>query len=150
MTHETRIDAEAAFACAALLAQGRKLHALSQVLTGIALFTLATVHPLRLPSQIAVGTSLSLGFVALYFASRVGLDQQLMQRLATQADDGRLDLGALDAGLALAGLRPAAATTRALRDRIAGATRLLRNQAIATVVQFLALVAGTIWLGSAP
>ncbi len=150
MTRETRIDAEAAFACAALLEQGRKLHALSLMLTGIALFMLVTVHPLRSPHHIVVGSVILLGVVALYFASRVGLDQRLMRRLATQADDGQLDLGDFDAGLTLAGLRAAAATTRPLGYRIAGATRLLRNQAIATAAQFFALFVGTIWLGSAP
>ncbi len=151
MTRDTRIDAEAAFACAALLEQGRKLQALSLVLTGIALYMLVIGHhPIASPKHAVVGPVVLLGFVALYFASRVGLDQKLMRRLATQADDGRLDLGAFDAGLTLAGLRPAAASTRTLGDRIAGATRLLRNQVIATVAQFLALIAGTIWLGSAP
>lgn len=148
MTRETRIDAQAAFACAALLEQGRKLHALSLLLSGAALLMLVIGHnPIGSPRNIVVGPVILLGLVALYFAGRVGLDEKLMQRLATQADGGELDLGAFDAGLTLAGLRPAAATPRALGDRIAGATRLLRNQAIATVAQLLALVAGTIWLG---
>jgi hypothetical protein len=151
MTTDDRIAAEAAFACAALLEQGRKLQALSLVLTAIAVFATLGPQPGRPQALVAVALSILLGVVALYLAIRVGLDARLMRRLAEQADAGRLDLGAFDAGLALAELRPEAASTRPLGDRIAGATGLLRNQAIATAAQLLALVGGALlWLGGPP
>lgn len=151
MTTDDRSTAEAAFACAALLEQGRKLQALSLVLTGIAVFAALGPQPGRPQMQIAVAVSIACGVIALYFAIRVGLDARLMRRLATQADEGRLDLARFDAGLTLAGLRPAAASTRTLGDRIAGATGLLRNQALATAAQLIVMVGGAIlWLGTAP
>lgn len=151
MTRDDRIGAEAAFACAALLEQGRKLQALSLVLTGIAVFATLGPQPGRPQAQVAVALSILLGIVALYFAIRVGLDARLMRRLAAQADHGRLDLASFDAGLTLAGLRPAAAATRTLGDRIAGASGLLRNQALATAAQLIVLAGGALlWLGGPP
>jgi hypothetical protein len=151
MTSDDRSAAEAAFACAALLDQGRKLQALSLVLTGVAILAALGPQPGRPQMQIAVAASILLGVVALYFAIRVGLDARLMHRLAVQADDGRLDLARFDAGLTLAGLRPATASTRTLGDRIAGASALLRNQALATAAQLVVLVGGALlWLGGPP
>lgn len=151
MTSDDRSAAEAAFACAALLEQGRKLQALSLMLTGIAVFAALGPQPGRPQMQIAIAVSILLGVIALYFAIRVGLDARLMRRLATLADDGRLDLACFDGGLTLAGLRPAAASTRTLGDRIAGAIGLLRNQALATAAQLIVLVGGAIlWLGTPP
>lgn len=151
MTPEDRIGAEAAFACAALLEQGAKLQALSLALTGLAVYAALGPPPGRPQWQAMLGLSLAFGVVALYFAIRVGLDRRLMLRLARQADGGKLDLAAFDGGLSLAGLRPPAAAPRALGDRIAGATRLLRNQAIATGAQLVVLAGGALlWLGGAP
>ena len=151
MSSDDRAAAEAAFACGALLEQGRKLQALSLVLTGIAVFAALGPLPGRPLMQVAIVVSIILGLVALYFAIRVGLDARLMRRLASQADEGRLDLAQFDAGLTLAGLRPAAASTRTLGDRLSGAAALLRNQAMATAAQLIVLVGGALlWLGSAP
>ena len=150
MTDANRIAAEASFACAALLEQGRKLQTLSLIVPGIALLMTITPPPLRVERRFLVTAVVALGLAALYFAVRVGLDRRLMQRFAAQADAGRLDLAALDAGLTLAGLRPAAASTRSLDDRIGGAKRLLRNQAIATAAQLLVLTGDVFWLSASP
>ncbi len=144
MTEDSAADAHAAFACAALLEQGAKLHLLSLALTLGALLALPLVG-MELPWLILCVALVCLGMIEFYVAIRVGLDARLMHRLAEDAKRAPPDLDAFDRGLALAGLRGATATPRSLAERIAGAFGLLRGQAIVTALQIaLALVGAVI------
>jgi hypothetical protein len=133
-------------ATAAFLEQGRALDGLSRLLTAGAalLFLLFAPFAGPLPSETAalmaavLVSAVLLGLAELYFAFRVGFDAALFRQLATgPALNG---LGELDASLARLGLRPETAGPRPLDDRIRGARRLLRNQALCLVLQVATMV----------
>jgi hypothetical protein len=88
----------------------------------------------------ALGLTVLLGLAELYFAFRVGFDAALFRELATGAALTGLDQ--LDASLTWLGLRPKAAGSRPLDDRIGGARKLLRRQTLCLALQLVTMVVG--------
>jgi hypothetical protein len=142
---------------AALLEQGRALNGLSRFLTAGALMLLlllaffASQMPFGPSAMMAVALALTalLGLAELYFAFRVGFDAALFRRLATEP--GPAGLEALDASLEELGLRPAAAGARPIGarpidDRIRGARKLLRRQALCLALQLATIIVAAAFL----
>ena len=131
---------------AALLEQGRTLDGLSRLLTAGAVMLLLLLAffgdqmPFERSALLAAALALAalLGLAQLYFAFRVGFDAALFRRLAT--DPTPTGLEALDAGLEELGLRPATAGARPIGDRIRGARRLLRRQALCLTLQLATII----------
>jgi hypothetical protein len=139
-------DAALMTTTAALLEQGRALDRLSRLLTAaavvllllLALFADQTPPDLSGPLAMALALTALLGLAELYFAFRVGFDAALFRQLA--ADPTPTGLETLDASLAELGLRPATAGSRPLAERIRGARKLLRRQALCLALQLATLV----------
>jgi hypothetical protein len=137
---------------AALLEQGRTLDGLSRLLTAgavtllllLALFADQMLSNLSGPLAVALALAALLGLAQLYFAFRVGFDAALFRQLATEP--GPTGLEALDASLAELGLRPAAAGSRPLAERIRGARRLLRRQALCLALQLATIIVAAVFL----
>jgi hypothetical protein len=133
-------------ATAALLEQGRALDGLSRLLTAGAVMLLlllaffADQMPFRPSALLAAALALTalLGLAELYFAFRVGFDAALFRQLA--ADPAPNGLEALDASLAALGLRPATAHSRPLEERIRGARKVLRRQALCLALQLATII----------
>lgn len=130
---------------AALLEQGRSLDGLSRLLTTA---TLAILLPFAiLAGGMSADTVLLVLFLALaalsglaqlYFAFRVGFDAALFREIAAGAAIPSLD--ALDTSLTGLGLRPRQAHPTPLEDRIRGARKLLRHQALCLALQLAMMV----------
>jgi hypothetical protein len=121
---------------AALLEQGATLDRLSRPLTAaslIGLVLLPLLGPVTALSLALVGLIALAGLAELYLALRVGFDAALFRELAESGEAA--ELAPLDAGLSRLGLRPAAKAGRPAADRVAGAQRLLRRQAVALAAQ---------------
>jgi len=118
--------------CAALLAQGQRIDALSRLLTVGALL-LAPFAPQN--ALAGLGLVVAAGILQLYLAIRVGFDAALFGRLADMTD-----LAGMDAALLQLALIPAAKAGRSLAPRLAGARRLLRGQRLALALQLAALL----------
>jgi hypothetical protein len=136
---------------AALLEQGRALDGLSRLLTAGAVILLLLLAPFvdQMPPETselagALALAVLLGLAELYFAFRVGFDAALFRQLATGPALTGLD--ALDASLTRLGLRPGAASPRPLDDRIRGARKLLRRQALCLVLQLATMVVAAAFL----
>ncbi|EJN31573.1 hypothetical protein PMI35_01426 [Pseudomonas sp. GM78] len=80
---------------------------------------------------------LVLGLWQKYWALRVAFDAELFQHLANPAEDLPQRTQALDQALAALGLQPADRGGRPWNDRIAGAVKLLRRQALLVAAQLL-------------
>lgn len=131
---------------AAFLEQGRSLDRLSRLLTAgtvILLLSIALFARQMSPETwnlvaAALGLTALLGLAELYFAFRVGFDAALFRELAAGTSLTRLDQ--LDASLTWLGLRPKAAGSRSLDDRIGGARKLLYRQALCLALQLATIV----------
>ena len=120
----------AAASCAALLHQGRAVHA-TALFAFLPACGYALTHTSALAASAAVVALLAL-LAETYFAIRTGIDAHLFDRLTTDARDLPHAMGDLDRGLEISGLvRPG--TQRQLGERITGAKRLMRNQIVAAV-----------------
>jgi hypothetical protein len=80
---------------------------------------------------------LLLGLGQKYWALRVAFDADLFQRLAERADNLAEQTLLLDKALATLNLQPAEQGGRPWSDRIAGALKLLRRQALLVAAQVL-------------
>jgi len=133
-------------ATAAFLEQGRALDRLSRLLTAAAvtLLLLLALLAAQMRSETwnlmagTLGLVILLGLAELYFAFRVGFDAALFRELA--AGSSLTGLDQLDASLTWLGLRPKAAGSRPLDDRIGGARKLLRRQALCLALQLATMV----------
>ncbi|WP_347249482.1 hypothetical protein [Zoogloea sp.] len=140
----SRDAAASAALAAATLAQGRKLHwlSLTLLLPALTALLLAPGGPLRCA---CLALSLVAGGVQAYHALRCGLDAALFAHWAsawqasTEADI-EADLQAFDQALVETFGQPAR-TPRPLAERVRGALRLLRHQALALALQGLTLFA---------
>ena len=124
---------------AGLLDTGRSIDRLSRPLTVLAFAGLLAPLVVRVPlfgwaAALLAGLA---GMAQAYAAARVGLDAALFRGLATGA--GTLD--GLDGALLQLGVLPPQKAGRPLAERLAGAQRLLRLQALALAVQAVALLA---------
>lgn len=126
---------------AGFLDLGRTIDGLSCPLTVLAFAGLLTplVVPVPLASWLALLASGLAGLCAAYAGARVAFDAALFRSLA----EGTGDLAPLDGALLQLGLMPASKAGRPLHERLAGAQRLLRRQALLLAAQAGALaVAG--------
>ena len=137
-------DRDLAAIAATLLDQGRRMDALSRLVTVAALFALMLSPaipgrpPLLLP--LMLGPVALLGLGEAYLAMRVGFDAVLFRRLAAPADT--FDLGRLDEALLRLGLIPPGKTGRPIAARIAGARRLLQWQGLMLGMQAALILTG--------
>ncbi len=137
MTSQASTDREALAITAALLGQGRYLHATAVALT-VAGVLAAAVQPSSTMAA-AAGICICILAIETYFAVRVGHDARLLLRMEECARSDALDLVAFDKGLAAAGLASARHPTRGLTERLRGALRLFKRQAA-----LVALIMGTL------
>lgn len=123
---------------AALLDMGRGIDALARPLTVLALggVLARVVAPVPVVCLCALAVGGVAGLVACYFGVRVAFDAALFRRLL----GGGEGLTSLDRPLVALGLAPERKAGRPLRDRVAGATRLLRRQGMCLAVQTTALL----------
>jgi hypothetical protein len=129
----------------ALLEQGERIDRLSCLLTAVALAALVAMGLAGMQEPAAavlLALSVVIGLLELYFAVRVGFDARLFRRLA---DPGAgFDLGDLDDALTASGLPPANKAARPLKQRSAGACRLLYRQAGSLALQVVLLLLGAV------
>lgn len=136
-------------AMAALLAQGRQLHALSLLLLAAALL-LAALPAVAVATATPGALPLALSFVAgllqCYYALRVDFDARLFQAASEDEDSARA-AQRLDASLLALGLLKPGREGRDWPARWRGARGLMVRQAIALSVQTAALVwaYGRVW-----
>lgn len=121
---------------AALLEQGRIVHAASLVLA-LAVVVVASRHPVGGPGVVLAVSGVLFLMAESYLAIRVGFDARLFAALG----DGRLDLAALDAGLTKFGMLTPAKAGRTLAPRFEGAMRLFRFQTICAMLLGTCLLA---------
>lgn len=141
---------------ASVLSIGRRLDVLSLLLLAIALVLPAIVG---LPPQVRVGFLVSILAAGLqvYFGLRVAFDARIFDdwsrrwdRMGSRASDTpslEFELASFDRALAFCGLRQHSARPnsppRGLENRLLGASRQLKLQALALLVQFVALACAT-------
>ena len=125
---------------AAVLHQGRRLHALSFGMLGLAALGLLFGARAPTPSLVLACLSLVAGLAQLYFATRVDFDARLLEALAEQAhdavtpDDDAL-AQRLDRSLQSLGLIAGEAAPRGWNARWLGMRRLLRGQLACLAMQ---------------
>lgn len=143
-------DPELLAIAAALLDTGRGIEQLARFLTVLAFAGL--LAPLWMPVPAGrlflLLASAVAGLGGAYAGARVGLDATLFRRLAAMAQGPAM----LDDALMQLGMLPARKAGRPSVQRIAGARRLLRMQALLLLVQAGALAMAGIWapLADAP
>ncbi|MGE8065622.1 hypothetical protein [Pseudomonas sp. NPDC089569] len=86
---------------------------------------------------ICASTLLMLGLWQKYWALRVAFDADLFQHLAASPHDLAERTQDLDSALVTLGLQPVARSGRPWSERIGGALKLLRTQAMLVVIQVL-------------
>ncbi|KKX61251.1 MULTISPECIES: hypothetical protein [Pseudomonas] len=127
-------------ATANLLRRGDSLDRLSTGLTLLgALLGLSQylVPGTGLWSLVCSGGLLVLGLWQKYWALRVGFDADLFRHLADRAEDLPQRTQDLDQALTALGMQPAERGGRPWSERITGALKLLRRQALLVVAQVL-------------
>jgi hypothetical protein len=127
-------------ATANLLRRGDSLDRLSTGLTLLgALLGLSQylVPGTGLWSLVCSGGLLVLGLWQKYWALRVGFDADLFRHLADRAEDLPQRTQDLDQALTALGMQPAERGSRPWSERITGALKLLRRQALLVVAQVL-------------
>lgn len=143
-------DPELLATAAALLDTGQGIERLARPLTVLAFAGL--LAPLWMPVPVGSLLLLLAGAVAglggAYAGARAGLDAALFRRLAAMAQGPAM----LDDALVQLGMLPARKAGRPSVQRIAGARRLLRMQALLLAAQAGALAMAGIWasLAGAP
>lgn len=136
-TPDVADDAWSAAIAAAILRRGSLLHTASLVLTLAALIAGAAARPGG-AWLVAIAVIVVLGVIEFWLAARVALDAELFDILAARPSD----LAGFDRAMQGLGLRPPGKVNRPLADRIRGAFRLLKLQALTLGVQVTALVIG--------
>ncbi len=134
-----------ALVAAALLEQGRAIHIASLAL-GLGVAILAPHGANGLLTVIVCAAAVAALLTEIYVAIRVGFDAKLFRAVG----DGRMDLASLDETLAAFGLAPCTKAGRSLKERLAGAMRLFRMQAICAIVlagSFSIAMSVALWRG---
>ncbi len=139
MTVPSAAEPELLVVAAALLDTGRSMEALCCTLTALCFAGLlaAIWAPVPLGSLALLLAAAASGLAGTYAGARVRLDATLFRHLGLR-DRGA---GLLDPALLQLGMLPADKAGRPAAERIAGARRLLRLQALAVGVQAAALAA---------
>ncbi len=136
-------DPELLATAAALLDTGRGIERLARPLTVSAFAGL--LAPLWMPvpmgSLLLLLAGAAAGLGGAYAGARVGLDAALFRRLAAMAQGPAM----LDDALMQLGMLPARKAGRPAVQRIAGARRFLRMQALLLAAQAGALATAGIW-----
>ncbi|CAD5107077.1 hypothetical protein [Zestomonas carbonaria] len=126
----------------------RRGHNLERTSDGISLLALAyglaplAGAPASPTAAFLCGLLLVCGLAQKYWAVRVTLDAELFAMLAKDTEQLAQRTRALDASLGRLGLKPVSADERGWPDRISGALRLLRYQAIFLAAQTILAIAG--------
>lgn len=136
-TPEAADDALSAAIAAAILRRGSLLHTASLVLTLVVLIGGAATRPGG-ALLVAVALIAVLGVIEFWLAVRVALDAELFDILAARPSD----LAGFDRVMQGLDLMPPGKANRPLVDRIHGAFRLLKLQALTLGVQVTVLVIG--------
>jgi len=140
MAAETPQAADCAWSAAiaaAILRRGALLHTASLVLTVATVIAVVATRP-DSAWLIAIAVVAALGIVEFWLAARVALDAELFDVLAVRPSD----LAGFDRAMQSLGLMPPAKANRPLTDRIRGALRLLKLQALTLGLQVAVLVIG--------
>lgn len=138
---------------ASALSIGRRLEPLSLLLLAIAL-VLPAILALPLQAKIGILVSILAAGLQTYFGLRVALDARIFSDWSERWDRTasvvsgtpslELELASFDRALAFCGLRKNTAThgtpARGLESRLLGASKQLKLQALALLVQFVSLV----------
>jgi hypothetical protein len=144
MTSTHQKAAQTFAAAADFLDQGQPINRLSIAVTVIALAALLLpvfpASPAMIPIALAVAV---VGFVELFVAMRVAFDAALFRRLAGDASDDRLDVGASDQALMALRLLPFGKASPSIFKRLSTAKRFLFAQSAALCVQAALAVAGS-------
>jgi hypothetical protein len=120
----------------AILRRGSMVHTASSILTFGALAGIAVAKV-----WLGVGAAIVLlGLLEFWLAARVALDVELFDAIARSGD-----LEGFDRTMQALGLMAADKANRSLGQRIQGALRLLKLQALTLVAQVAALIAGALW-----
>jgi hypothetical protein len=142
-------------ATASLLRRGGSLDRLSSGFTLLGALLGMSQYVMATPGYWTLACSsglLVLGLWQKYWALRVAFDADLFQRLAESAADLGERTQALDQALTALDLQPAERAGRPWSQRIAGALKLLRRQALLVAAQVLLTLVFTIagpWLAVA-
>jgi hypothetical protein len=136
-TPEAADSAWSAAIAAAILRRGSLLHAASLVLTVAALIAGAATRPGD-AWLVAIAAVVVLGVIEFWLAARVALDAELFDVIAARPSD----LAGFDRAMQGLGLMPPGKANRPLANRIHGAIRLLKLQALTLGVQVTVLVIG--------
>lgn len=135
-------DKATIISCIALLDQHRKIHNLSVAMTVLSAgLLLASVLFFPSPPILCVGAIIAiilLGLAEIWFAIRVGFDQQLLSSMVTDPEN----LQPWDQALIRLKLMPAAKAGRALDERLRGCIGLLKMQAMLLVAQLATAMIG--------
>ena len=140
MAAETPQAADCAWSAAiaaAILRRGALLHTASLVLTVATVIACVATRPDSI-WLVAIAVVAPLGIVEFWLAARVALDAELFDVLAARP----LDLAGFDQAMQSLGLMPPTKANRPLADRIRGAFRLLKLQALTLGLQVAVLVIG--------
>ncbi|MET1076747.1 MAG: hypothetical protein ABWY06_01865 [Pseudomonas sp.] len=132
---------------AALLRRGQELDRLSTALTLLALALGLALPWLTSPSLPLLALFLGLvllGLAQKYWALRVAFDADLLQQLAAAPGSLEQRTDDLDNALVALGLLPTTRTARPWAQRIQGALRLLRTQALLCALQLLLALTGVL------
>lgn len=139
-TPEAADDAWSAAIAAAILRRGSLLHSASLFLTLVALIGGAATRPAG-AWLVAIAVIVVLGVIEFWLAARVALDAELFDILAARPSD----LAGFDRTMQGLGMMPPGKANRPLADRVHGAFRLLKLQALTLGVQVTVLVIGALW-----
>ena len=141
---------------ASALSIGRRLELLSLLLLAIAL-VLPAIVGLPLQARIGFLVSILAAGLQVYFGLRVAFDARIfedwsrrwdrMRSLVSDTPSLEFELASFDRALGFCGLRKNSVTPnsppRGLESRLLGASRQLKRQALALLVQFVALACVT-------
>jgi hypothetical protein len=136
-TPESADGAWSAAIAAAILRRGALLHTASLLLTVATIVAGVATRP-GSAWLVAIAVVAVLCVVEFWLAARVALDAELFDVLAARPSD----LAQFDRAMQSLGLMPAPKANRPLADRIRGAFRLLKLQALTLGLQVAVLVVG--------
>jgi len=136
-TPDVADDAWSAAIAAAILRRGSLLHAASLVLTLVALIVGTATRPGG-DWLAAIAVIVVLGVIEFWLAARVALDAELFDVIAARPRD----LAGFDRAMQGLGLMPPGKVNRPLANRVRGAFRLLKLQALTLGMQVAVLIIG--------
>lgn len=135
--------------CLALLVQHKTIHAVSVVMTLIAVLLLLVFVLFNTQAYLwfaMLAAVLVLGIAQIYYAIRIGFDVLLLQQLVAATQPISMGLALLDNALRQLGLLAPAKAGREIEQRIAGSLRLFKIQTLLCLMQFIIIVSGVFLL----